>query len=303
MRKKIFIAVLLSFLFAVPYANSVEGEIKENKVSLRDLIQNHTGNQDSGDYTQPVDKEYDEGPVNASGPAPKNATRANLQHIPCASSEASDNKVIAPPDATGVVTDPTTGLPYLCLAKTSEAEPVAYELPDGTVVEAPEPIVVTVEDMKNLGLLASASHQERAPHTLKNYHTNFWVDPNPQTFNTTIGGVPVEVRATPINYTYHYGDGTSITTTNPGYELGQDVWDQQTGTSHQYTSPGDYEFSVTTFFRGEFSVAGGPWLVMEGTGEVTSEPQLVRVWRTEVGLVADSCSENPRSWGCPGTKK
>lgn len=250
-----------------------------------------------GHVTQPVAPVFDE-PINES-----RARKGGEGGIPCNDPNASREMIIAPPDAPGVRTDPRTGQTYLCSAKAAEGEPVAYELPDGTVVEAPEPIVVTVEDMKNLGLLASTPHQERAPHTLKNYHTNFWVNPNPQTFNTTIGGVPVEVRATPINYTYHYGDGTNITTTNPGYELGQDVWDQETGTSHQYTEPGDYEFSVTTFFRGEFSVAGGPWQVMEGTGEVTSNPQQVRVWRTEVGLVADSCTENPNSWGCPGAKK
>lgn len=267
------------------------------KIDQKPIDSGPPGSGGGGYVTQPVSPPTDIDIIER-----KNFAKRAPNLVPCGSANASDERSIAPIDFDGARIG-TDGVPYACVEKAAEGEPVAYELPDGTVVEAPEPIIVTVEDMKNLGLLASASHQERAPHTLKNYHTNFWVDPNPQTFNTTIGGVPVEVRATPINYTYHYGDGTNITTTNPGYELGQDVWDQETGTSHQYTEPGDYEFSVTTFFRGEFSVAGGPWQVMEGTGEVTSDPQLVRVWRTEVGLVADSCTENPNSWGCPGAKK
>lgn len=183
------------------------------------------------------------------------------------------------------------------------ADPITYPLPDGSTIELPAPIVVTVEDMEELGLLASEPHQERAPHTLKNYHTNFWVNPNPQTFNTEIGGVPVEVRATPVRYTYHYGDGHELSTTNPGHELGPDVWDQETATSHQYQEAQDYEFRATTFYRGEFSVAGGPWQVMDGLGEVTSEPMTVRVWRTEVKGVAEGCGQNSQAWGCPGSQK
>lgn len=259
------------------------------------------GNGGGGNVVQPISPVTDEGVVDQ-----KRIGKRSPDLVPCGSADASTERSIAPIGFDGARRDPITGVPYACVAKTPDgqpADPITYPLPDGSTIELPAPIVVTVEDMEELGLLASTPHQERAPHTLKNYHTNFWVNPNPQTFNTEIGGVPVEVRATPVRYTYHYGDGHELSTTTPGYELGPDVWDQETATSHQYQEAQDYEFRATTFYRGEFSVAGGPWQVMEGLGEVTSEPMTVRVWRTEVKGVAEGCGQNAQAWGCPGAKK
>ncbi|MFW0112279.1 hypothetical protein [Rothia sp. CCM 9416] len=210
--------------------------------------------------------------------------------------------VLAPPDAPGVQRG-QFGQTYLCLPKTPHgqlADPIEYTLPNGETVTAPEPIIVTTEDFQNLGILPSEAHQERAPHTLKNYNTNFWASPQEQTFDIEMGGVPVQVRAIPISYTFTYGDGQTLNTTSPGYQLGEDVWDQETPTSHKYAEPGDFNYSVTTYYRGEFSVAGGPWQVIDGTGDATSEPQLIRVWRVKTGLVADDCATNPSAWGCPG---
>lgn len=192
--KKIFTQYF--WVFVVGYINTpfsyasnltyerVEGSIESGGVTIvcegatpgLDPSPGHHGNEGSGGghSTQPVAPIFDE-PVNGG-----RTRRGGEGGIPCNDPNASDRLVIAPPDAPGVRTDPRTGQTYLCSAKAAEDEPVAYELPDGTVIEAPEPIVVTVEDMKNLGLLASASHQERAPHTLKNYHTNFWTALNPR---------------------------------------------------------------------------------------------------------------------------
>lgn len=237
---------------------------------------------------------------------PVAAKRTSTPNIPCSSPDASNNLVLSPPDAPGVRTDRRTGQTYLCTPKTPEgedADPVEYTLPDGEVIEAPAPIVVSAEDFQNLGILPSAAHQERAPHTLKNYNTNFWASPQEQTFDIEMGGVPVQVRATPVSYRFDYGDGESLSTVNAGYQLGEEVWDEPTPTSHKYVQPGDFTYSVTTFYRGEFSVAGGPWQVIDGTGEAVSEGQLVRVWRTQVGLVADDCSVDGGAWGCPGADR
>lgn len=158
---------------------------------------------------------------------------------------------------------------------------------------------LTTHDFDTFPITPATPHQERAPHTLKNYNTNFWADPNPQEFTRTINGQNVILRATPISYTFDYGDGAALgPITYPGYQLGTDVWDQPTDTSHRYTDPGDYYFTLTTTYRGEYSVDGGPWQVIEGTVSRTSDPQLVRVWRTQVGLVAGDCATDPDAWGC-----
>lgn len=157
---------------------------------------------------------------------------------------------------------------------------------DGQLVLRPIRVVLTVQDLASFPITPAIIHQQNPPHTLKNYHTNFWADPNPQQFTTTIAGRQVQVRATPVLYTFDYGDGTSKTTTNPGYRLGEDVWDEKTPTSHQYQEAKDFTFQLTTTYRGEYSVEGGPWQVIDGTVKQTGEGQLVRVWQTKVGLVA-----------------
>lgn len=173
---------------------------------------------------------------------------------------------------------------------------------DGQTVLRVTQVVLSVEDFNTFPVTPAQAHQERAPHTLKNYNTNFWADPNPQEFTRTIAGQEVALRATPVSYTFAYGDGTTLGPVSyPGYQLGEDIWDQATDTSHKYTEPGDYEFTITTSYRGEYSVSGGPWQVIDGTVERTTDPQLVRVWRVKAGLVADDCEQNPQAWGCPGT--
>ena len=157
---------------------------------------------------------------------------------------------------------------------------------DGQLILRPIRVVLTVQDLASFPITPAPIHQQNPPHTLKKYHTNFWADPNPQEFTTTIAGRQVQVRATPVLYSFDYGDGTVFETTNPGYRLGEDVWDEKTPTSHQYQEAKDFTFQLTTTYRGEYSVEGGPWQVIDGTVEQTGEGQLVRVWQTKVGLVA-----------------
>ncbi|MGV3148899.1 MULTISPECIES: hypothetical protein [Rothia] len=183
----------------------------------------------------------------------------------------------------------------------AELEAAGLELAEenGQTVLRTIRVTLTTHDFDTFPIAPATPHQEKAPHTLKNYNTNFWADPNPQEFTRTINGQNVTLRATPVTYTFTYGDGSVLGPTSyPGQALGEDIWDQPTSTSHQYAEPGDYQFTLTTTYRGEYSVEGGPWQVIDGTVSRTSEPQLVRVWRTQVGLVADDCTTNPNAWGC-----
>lgn len=305
--------LLVLSAICIPAANAVEGKIDRNEIKMRD-------DRSLSAFPDKFSGSKSPAPVPESKPipaanianasenvqSPQSAASQVISMIPCSSPDASNNLVLSPPDAPGVRTDQRTGQTYLCTPKTPEGQdpaPVEYTLPDGEVIEAPAPIVVSAEDFQNLGILPSAAHQERAPHTLKNYNTNFWASGQEQTFDIEMGGVPVQVRATPVSYRFDYGDGESLSTVNAGYQLGEEVWDEPTPTSHKYVQPGDFTYSVTTFYRGEFSVAGGPWQVIDGTGEAVSEGQLVRVWRTQVGLVAGDCSVDGGAWGCPGADR
>lgn len=304
------ISSIFVIVFFTPVAYGFDSSIHKDNISLKsktDLKNDpptfYGFSESSDSYQSVATLPVGQNKAHLNSFLPMGASKSSPSHIPCSSPDASNKLVLAPPDAPGVTRD-KFGQAYLCEAKTPDgqpADPVEYTLPNGETVAAPEPIIVTTEDFQNLGILPSAAHQERAPHTLKNYNTNFWASPQEQTFDIEMGGgVPVQVRAIPISYTFTYGDGQTLNTTNPGYQLGEDVWDQETPTSHKYAEPGDYNYSVTTYYRGEFSVAGGPWQVIDGTGEATNDPQLVRVWRVKAGLVADDCAANPGAWGCSG---
>lgn len=167
------------------------------------------------------------------------------------------------------------------------------------IPEAASLPVVTTEDLKRLDIGAAVAVVEPAPHTLINYNTNVYAHARAQEFTTTLAGYPVTVRVYPIAYTWDYGDGTTLgPTTHSGYPLGEDEWDTPTETSHRYTKTGDVHVTLTTTFEGEYSIAGGPWLPVEGTTTVTSTPVELKVWRTKIRNYADDCIINPAGTGC-----
>lgn len=174
-------------------------------------------------------------------------------------------------------------------------------LPAGGVPESgsmPIP-VFTVEDLQRLDIAAATSVVEPAPHTLVNYNTNVYAEAEAQEFTTDLAGYPVTVRVYPIEYTWDYGDGTSLGPTQlTGYPLEDNEWDIETDTSHRYTETGDVQVGLSTTFEGEYSVAGGPWLTVDGTSTVDSTPVEVSVWRAKVRNYADDCNENPAGAGC-----
>lgn len=58
-------------------------------------------------------------------------------------------------------------------------------------------------------------------------------------------------------------------------------------TAHAYTEPGPYTITMTTYYNGEFSVAGGPWQLIDGQAEVTSPGRAVTARTARPQLVAD----------------
>lgn len=132
-----------------------------------------------------------------------------------------------------------------------------------------EPVVITVtrRDFAELPvqpLAANAGPEEGwLPVNMVNVlHTN----PEAQTLDTELLGVPVQVRAVPIEYHWDLGDGNTITTTKPGKPFPSE---QVTAT---YSHEGWYDITLTTTFAGQFSVDGGEWRDIDGTIEIASDP-------------------------------
>ncbi|WP_380166824.1 hypothetical protein [Jannaschia sp. R86511] len=150
----------------------------------------------------------------------------------------------------------------LCLP-TATGDPAAQEA-------APVP-VVTLADFRSLPLPAGQpAIQPGGGEALIYARTNVYVDPDStleQTFDITLLGTPVQVRATPITYTWDFGDGSQpLTTDDPGAPY------PELTTWHEYDQPGQVGISLTTTYTGAYSVAGGPFIDITGTADITSEP-------------------------------
>ncbi|WP_238324397.1 hypothetical protein [Paenarthrobacter aurescens] len=161
-----------------------------------------------------------------------------------------------------------------------------------------------LNDFRQLPVNPGNLEAQPFPHTLKGGPTNFYATAADQTFDLTILGQAVHLTATPTSYTYTYGDGTTLgPTPAAGYTIPETEWlNNQTRTSHTYTDTGNYQAAVTTSFTGTYSVNNGPPLPINGTLDITTPTKTIHVWKTEKALVADTCQENPNSWGCPGTE-
>ncbi|HKU28968.1 MAG TPA: hypothetical protein VJQ60_00645 [Arthrobacter sp.] len=157
-----------------------------------------------------------------------------------------------------------------------------------------------VSDFRTLPITPAVLGIQPSPHTLKGAETNVFADAAEQRFDVVILGQKVRVVATPAEYTYRYGDGSGLgPTIFAGGPLPEERWGEQTRTSHVYKQTGDFQVSVSTTFRGTYSVNGGPDLPIPGTGEFASPAQTVSVWRSVTRNYADNCLQNPQGEGCP----
>lgn len=150
------------------------------------------------------------------------------------------------------------------------------------VPAAPVP-AFTLADFRRLPLPPATLHVQPANgRTLVNVPTNLYAAGGPRTFDVTLLGVPVRVRATPVAWTWSYGDGTQRTLDTPGAPY------PDLSTAYTFTQPGDVTVRLTTTWTGTYSVAGGPSLPVDGTATVTSPQADLTVVETRAELVAET---------------
>lgn len=154
---------------------------------------------------------------------------------------------------------------------------------------------------QNLPVNAGKVVAQPSPNTLRGAETNFYAEAIEQQFDITMFGQQVHVVATPVQYTWNYGDGTVFgPQPSMGGALPQDRWGEKTRTSHAYASTGDFQVVLTTSFQGTYSVNSGPPLPIPGQGQFSAPPQGISVWRSLTRNYADDCNANPQGQGCPG---
>lgn len=172
--------------------------------------------------------------------------------------------------------------------------------------ESPEDLLPRIaaliqSEFQKLPIAAGTVTAQPSPHTLRGAETNFFADSTEQQFDITILGQKVHVVATPVQYTWNYGDGTTLgPQQSAGGPLPQDRWGEKTRTSHVYTQTGDFQVVLITHFQGTYSVNNGPPLPIPGQGQFSSPPQTISVWRSVTRNYADDCIRNPLGQGCPG---
>jgi hypothetical protein len=172
--------------------------------------------------------------------------------------------------------DGTTPGPNRCQPVQPETlRPTRRTLPP-EVVQPPQPQDVTWEQIlaqwRVVMFPQLAVHVQPKDRTLVNYDTIVYTDDNGVTVRTvTLLGFPVVVRATPVRYTWNFGDGTTATTESPGTPFpAKEI-------THKYLKRGSVSLTVTAHYAASFDVAGtGPQYV-NGTIPVTGPPTTLQV--------------------------
>ena len=167
-------------------------------------------------------------------------------------------------------------------ADEGEARP-AVSIDDVAELFAPEPRILSDDEGRGV------RHAE----------TNFYTDGEVRTLRTTMNGEEVELRLTPIQYIWDYGDGSAphVTSVPGGTQPGFDV---PTATSHVYEETGAYPVTLTTVYVGEVRYEGGDWERIDGQITRTAAPETADIWTTSTRNVAGDCAADPGAWGCTG---
>ena len=126
--------------------------------------------------------------------------------------------------------------------------------------------------LRRLGLPSLEARTQPEDKTLVNFATIFYATPQPFTRTVTLLGQSVDVEATPSSYTWHYGDGTSTTTTTPGAPYpAKDV-------THSYTDAHTtVQTSVDVTYSARFRVDNGAWQTIPDTVTIVGPAGALRI--------------------------
>lgn len=117
--------------------------------------------------------------------------------------------------------------------------------------------------------------------TLVNFDTNFYTtSTEPISRTVTLLGRRVTLEATPSTFLWTFGDGESLTTSDPGAPY------PQLRVTHNYLRKGTYRPSLATTYTGRYRVGGGPWRQIPGTVTIDGTGQALRAIEAEPKLVS-----------------
>jgi len=136
--------------------------------------------------------------------------------------------------------------------------------------------------MRRIGLPAIQAQTQPRDKTLVNFDTIFYAEPQTVTRAVTLLGQRVTIAATPESFTWHYGDGASATTTDPGAPYPAKDVVHQYQKAHVTVQP-----SVDVNYSGRFRVGGGAWQAIPGIVTIAGPPAPLRVSEATAVLSGD----------------
>lgn len=150
----------------------------------------------------------------------------------------------------------------------------------------PEPKDVTWEQIrseaKDLTFPGLSVKVQPDGRTLVNLETIVYTeDSKVSTATVTLLGFPVVVQATPVSYTWNFGDGSpALTTSTPGKPY------PSKEVTHKYMKRGAVGLTLTTSYAARFNVAGTGWQYVTGTIPVTGPTTPLQV-REAIPVLVD----------------
>jgi PKD repeat protein len=117
--------------------------------------------------------------------------------------------------------------------------------------------------------------------TLVNLDTIVYTVESRTAVNTvTLLGFPVVVEATPMSYTWNFGDGKTVTTTTPGRPYpAKEI-------THKYMKRGSAQVTLTTNYAARYNVAETGWQYVDGTVPITGPATALQI-REAVPVLVD----------------
>ena len=153
-------------------------------------------------------------------------------------------------------------------------------VPDQAVAEV-DIVRLVIREFKRMEWPASELVvQPPGGRTLVNLETNFYTtDSSAIPRDITIAGQAVSIRATPVSYTFHFGDSASTTTASPGSPY------PDLDVVHVYSRTGDVGVSLDTTYAGEYRIGNGEWTPIADTLTVGGAAQDLVVLEAKPQLV------------------
>jgi hypothetical protein len=165
----------------------------------------------------------------------------------------------------GRTDDPPAWLPLgtRCFGET----PAAADTPRPTVTPG-----LVLNELRRIGLPMLEAKTQPEGKTLVNFATIFYTVANPFATTVTLLGQNVDIAAVPSQYTWHYGDGASSTTTSPGAPYPAKDITYNYSDAHVTVRP-----RVDVTYTARFRVNGGAWQDIDDTVTIAGPEGSLRV--------------------------